>query len=364
MTVLDPYVFKGRFEYDPDMGFRIRAYYPTGLYDEASHDTVTNRFGFNAPDYPLAKTPGTFRILFVGDSFGWAGGLKGNYIGLLQQTFDAQNDSRRIEIINTGYPGTHTGEQLIMLRKFGLQYDPDLVILGFFAGNDFSDADPYRKRIVLNDSLYDIDRRNELRLLGYPIVLQSRAYIFLQQKYAVYARNRQSKKEALEWARVTGQPAPTNNLTEQTFYAVQNLKLKFFNKHTSDEEFRPNIELIFRSIAEMDELLKARHIPLLVAIYPDEMQVSRSQFETLVQRFGLNADDYDLDLAEKRLRGFLDTKGIPYIDLLDRFRAEEEKQDLYYFRNTHWNQNGNRLAEEMIFDYLNNSSEGRKLMSH
>ena len=28
MTVLDPYFFKGRFEYDPDMGFRVRGYYP------------------------------------------------------------------------------------------------------------------------------------------------------------------------------------------------------------------------------------------------------------------------------------------------------------------------------------------------
>lgn len=79
--------------------------------------------------------------------------------------------------------------------------------------------------------------------------------------------------------------------------------------------------------------------------------------------------EYDPDLVilgffagNDFFEGFLDTKGIPYIDLLDRFRAEEEKQDLYHFRNTHWNQNGNRLAAEMIFDYLNNSTEGRSLM--
>ena len=362
--MLDPYLFKGRFEYDPDMGFRSRAYYPAGLYDVPDQDTVTNRFGFNMPDYPLTKAPGTFRILFVGDSFSWAGGVKNNYIGLLQQAFDAQSGPRKIEIINTGYPGTHTGEQLIMLKKFGLQYDPDLVILGFFAGNDFFDADPNRKRLVLNDSLYDIDRRHEHRWFGYPIVFQSRAYIFLQQKYETYLRNRQAKKEAAEWASLTGQPAPTNNLPADLFYGIQRAKLAFFNKRTSEKQFGSNVEFIFRSITDMDELLKARHVPLLVAIYPDELQVSRPQFETLVQRFGLKADDYDLDLAEKRLRGFLETKGIPYIDLLDRFRAEEQKQDLYLLRNTHWNLNGNKLAEETIFDYLNNSPEGRQLMSH
>ena len=31
MTLLDPYLFKDRFENDPDMGFKVRAYYPTGL---------------------------------------------------------------------------------------------------------------------------------------------------------------------------------------------------------------------------------------------------------------------------------------------------------------------------------------------
>src|SRR5215831_8576244 len=99
---LDPYVFKGRFEYDRDLGFKVRAYYPNGfgMYGESDDGTLTNRFGFNAPDYPLTKAPGTFRIVVVGDSFGWAGGLKGNYTHLLQQLFDQRGD-RRIEIINT-----------------------------------------------------------------------------------------------------------------------------------------------------------------------------------------------------------------------------------------------------------------------
>src|SRR2546425_1921373 len=98
MTVLDPYFFKGRFEYDPDVGFRVRGYYPNGvgLYGDGDDVTLTNRFGFNTPDYPLEKSPGTFRILFVGDSFSWAGGLRGNYTGLLQQMFDARGDSRKV----------------------------------------------------------------------------------------------------------------------------------------------------------------------------------------------------------------------------------------------------------------------------
>src|SRR5882757_4992193 len=72
MIVLEPYLFKGFYEYDPDLGFRVRAHAPF-------RETVTNQFGFNDRDYPLQKTPGVFRVLVVGDSFSWAGGRDGNY---------------------------------------------------------------------------------------------------------------------------------------------------------------------------------------------------------------------------------------------------------------------------------------------
>lgn len=102
----------------------------------------------------------------------------------------------------------------------------------------------------------------------------------------------------------------------------------------------------------MNELLKSRNIKLMVAIYPDEMQVSPNQFDMLVSKFALNREDYNLSLTEDLLGSFLQSKQIPYLDLLGRFRTEEQKQDLYLLRNTHWNKAGNELAAEMLFEYL------------
>ena len=346
MIVLDPYFFKGLYEYDPDMGFRARAHFPA---DEVG---LTNQFGFNDRDYPLQKAPGTFRILVVGDSFGWAGGLEGNYTALLETMFERRDGSHKIDVINTGYPGTHTGEQLVMLKKYGLQYNPDLVILGFFAGNDFFDADPNRKRLVVNGCFVDIDRRHEHRFLGYPVITQSRALLFLKQKYEIHNRAQKALDEGKAWAAATGQPAPYKNLPEDTFLNIQKAKLEFFNTKTSAQRFGSNIDYIFESISEMNDLLKSRNIKFMVAIYPDEMQVSPNQFDTLVSKFALNREFYNLNLAQDVLRAFLESKQIPYLDLLDRFRTEEQKQDLYLFRNTHWNKAGNELAAEMLFQYL------------
>ena len=188
MTVLDPYLFKSFFQYDPDLGFRSRAYYPT------ADGGRTNQFGFNDRDYPLQKAPGMFRVLVLGDSFSWAGGHDGNYTAILERKLENYYGSHKVDVINAGYSGTHTGEQLALLKKFGLQYNPDLVILGFFVGNDFLDGDPNRKRVIVNDVYVDIDRRREHKILGYPIILQSRLLLLIQQKYKVY-KERQKAEE-------------------------------------------------------------------------------------------------------------------------------------------------------------------------
>jgi hypothetical protein len=354
MTISDPYLFKDRFEYDPDLGFRARAYFrsPPGIMGEGDDGTITNQFGFNDRDYPLTKDPGTFRILVVGDSFGWAGGLKANYTTMLEQMFEKRDGSHRVDVVNTGYPSTHTAEQLLMLKKYGLQYNPDLVILGFFAGNDFLDADPNRKRIIVNGCFVDIDKHHEHSLFGYPIIFQSRLRLFLTQKYESYAMTKQARKEAEEWAAANGQPVPTKNLPAQTFYGNQRVMLEFFNKKTSAARFGRNVDYILQSISEMNDLLKARNIKFMVAIYPDSTQVNPQLFDTLVTKFGLNREDYDLNLAQDELKTFLVARQIPYLDLLETFRAEEPKRDLYLLHDAHWNKAGNQLAAKILFQYL------------
>ena len=147
MTLFDRHLGDSFFIYDPDLGYRVRP-----------HAWGSNSLGFNDREYPVARTPGIPRIMVVSDSYNWMGGQTGNYTHLLEERFGAGTGMPKVEVLNVGYPGTHTGEQLAMFKKFGLPFQPDLVVLGFFAGNDFVDAEPFRKRIVLNGMQIDIDK--------------------------------------------------------------------------------------------------------------------------------------------------------------------------------------------------------------
>jgi len=81
------------------------------------------------------KKPGTRRILFLGDSLLWAGETSsGNlYTAVLEHRLNSRSSNRNapVEVINAGVPGYTTYQELEFLKIYGLDMEPDLVVLGF-----------------------------------------------------------------------------------------------------------------------------------------------------------------------------------------------------------------------------------------
>ncbi len=352
MIVLEPYLSQGLYQYDPDLGFKIRPY-----------TNGNNQFGFNDRDYPLQKEPGKYRILVVSDSFNWAGGKEGNYTALLEKRFEQYYQNSQVEVINTGYPGTHTVEQLAMLKKYALQYHPDLVVLGFFVGNDFIDAKPNRKRIIVNDIYIDIDKRKELKIFGYPIIKQSRLLLFIQQKYKVFQEAAKAKQHSVlpssspypfQLVANTSQPEKSPGiLSLETFLDTEKTRLDFCKRQDLQKRvWNDNINYILQSIDEMNRLLKQQNIQFIVAIYPDEFQVNPNLLNQIAQTHELNLAKYDPTCMQSILIHHLKSQQIPYLDFLPRFQAEQKTRALYLLQEPHWNTAGNQLAAEILFENL------------
>ena len=100
---------------------------------------ATNSAGFRGPDVPLEKPPGTVRILGLGDSvqFGWAVGEGVNYLAQLVRLLNERHPDVRWEAIHTAVPGYNTSMQAAVLEARGLDYDPDLVLVGFVRNDLF-----------------------------------------------------------------------------------------------------------------------------------------------------------------------------------------------------------------------------------
>jgi len=100
---------------------------------------VTNDRGLrDTRNFPYEKTPGTLRVLSLGDSHtqGYEVRQDATFSAVLERYLEAH--SVRAQVLNAGVSGFSTAEELAYLISEGYKYKPDIVVVGFYA-NDFED---------------------------------------------------------------------------------------------------------------------------------------------------------------------------------------------------------------------------------
>jgi hypothetical protein len=92
-----------------------------------------NSDGFRDREYSIEKPNNTIRIIVLGDSvtFGW--GI--NVSDTERMLNNDLNTTINFEVLNFGVPGFNTLEEIHLLEKKGLKYNPDVVIIGYVAGD-------------------------------------------------------------------------------------------------------------------------------------------------------------------------------------------------------------------------------------
>lgn len=101
----------------------------------------TNAQGYRDEERRQAKTPGTRRVVALGDSFSW--GTRVEFDDAWPQRLErglTRQRGERWEVVNLSRPGMNTVEQAEQLASEGLAYDPDLVVLGYCLNDSEDDA--------------------------------------------------------------------------------------------------------------------------------------------------------------------------------------------------------------------------------
>ena len=129
--------------YDPLLGFRGRPHLDiawTREMEGGERQVKTNRLGFHDHERALAPSPGTRRILFLGDSFLEA------YQAEIDESFSqrlarnlSRGGGRRVESLNWGVHGYGLGSHFLSVRERVEAWKPDEVVLVLFLGNDLQD---------------------------------------------------------------------------------------------------------------------------------------------------------------------------------------------------------------------------------
>ena len=100
----------------------------------------TNALGFNDEEFTVPKPAGRFRIMAVGDSFTY--GLvpyPQNVMTLLEASLRAACPDRDLDLLNFGIGGTNVADYRTIIELGYATYEPDLVLVNVYAGNDGPD---------------------------------------------------------------------------------------------------------------------------------------------------------------------------------------------------------------------------------
>jgi hypothetical protein len=363
----------GTYLRDRSIGYRLR---PQPAHsDTAGNPYHVNALGFRDREHAPVKPPGTRRVLGIGDSF-VAGEvpLAQNFLRVAERAWNAQvlrsgeGPSRggsapgqppaasadSVEVVLMGLGGYGPRQYLSTLRSVGLATAPDLVLLCFYTGNDVTGVSTRNE--VRRGELYSTSSSNQ-RL---DILRRSHLFAWLEKRFFFgQRRQRIQERRATEVARARaelttrapneapeGKPAPAP-LTRLYLEVIRN-RLAFYAAKPSAPMERLWTEAL-GYLDEFDASCREAGVPWALVIIPDEFQVDPAVRGEALRRLGAQASDLDLDGPTRRLLRWASDARVPALDLLSLFRAEHARLgSLYLPSDTHWNEEGNRIAGEAI----------------
>jgi lysophospholipase L1-like esterase len=144
LALKDETVLFPRYHTDYRYGeYTLRGIRPKSEFWHTSADGswkfVTNSRGLrDAREFPYQKPAGTLRVLALGDSHtqGYEVRQEATFAAVLERYLTARGI--KVEVLNAGVSGFSTAEAVAYLESEGHRYQPEVVVLGFFA-NDYED---------------------------------------------------------------------------------------------------------------------------------------------------------------------------------------------------------------------------------
>ena len=314
LTPLTSYVFRNDpysdFSFLPNLDFHARE------GDLAVHVT-TNFMGLPDGEFAAEKPPGETRILIVGDSFTWggySGDVNDGYPRLLEGLLRPAHP--RVRVINAGVPGYGLRNEVGTIKKLGSSLKPDIVVVGFFVGNDFVDNLGTTNSTVVNEYLINVRQRTALTPLW--VALYKHSHIYRLINY---------------WDPVTSRNTPYTEGTGITYFPEQQA---IFD------------DAVAKTDVYLDDLVKELHrigARPLVAIIPARAQLDPKEMESWKQKLNLNSSA-DPEKPTRAIRELLTAHQIQFVDLLDDFKRAADPA--LYVPNGHASRAGNLLIAEKI----------------
>lgn len=313
-------VSHGLYQPDPPRRYRIAPGFRGTITNQVEFhtDVATNSFGLRGPE--IGPKHG-LRILALGDSFtfGVGAGQDETWPARLAAILGA-------EVLNAGAPGFGVPDAVAWYERYGVELDPDVVVLAVFLANDLQDASPGQPKVAVVDGALVVpgETGGPRRWLYY------HSHLF-----------RLFKSSVLE-----GGLRKRLGLREP--WAVRELRSELSMYSPSlPEELQRGAEATEQGVAR----LAGKKV--LAVLIPSLPQVDPAKWQAVLAQLELDPAQHDPLRPNRLFRGIFERHGVPVLDLTDTFRkAVGEGQRIYYPIDQHLTPEGYELMARSVGEAL------------
>lgn len=335
-----------RYFYSQDDNILHHKFIPnaSGRYKTTEFDTdyKINSLGLRDKEYSVQKPPNTFRVLMVGDSFTEGDGVFSNetFSKRLEEKLQHQPGAMKFEVINAGVGSYSSLLEYLYLKNYGLQLQPDLVILNF----DLSD--------VYDDITYTQTARFDEK--GIPIGISpsdepegllkgpmASIKDFFKNNFRLYNFIRIRITPQLEMAKRQGN---FNGDIHHDKYAL--LRETYVDSDS-------NWALTHKYLLLTRDLLKEKEIDFWMSDYPYGLQIHPKEWKSGRNYWQFRQDTVYSTLPQEKLEQWGIANGIKFINMCPDFKELSKTVfPLYLDNNGHWVAAGHQLVADVIYRNL------------
>lgn len=353
--------------FDPERGGSLNPNAEGWYTKEGKAYVKINRDGWRDREHPLQKPQDTFRLAVLGDSYVAAMQVaqEKTFWAITEQKLGAcpALGGKKPEVLGFGMDGAGTGDELLTYRRHAQRYAPDLVVLAFLTGNDLRNNSAKLETDKLRPFFHlDNGRLVEDHSFRQTAYYQARSGSLMNSVVELLGNFRlmEVAREAYFAFKSKIAPAAATDAKPVSraaalFDEAGILKDAYLPPSTAEwqETWDITAALLTQFNREVTQSGASFHVLVLsngVQVYPDPLLRREYQKE-----FGVA----DLFYPDRRIQSIGEAAGFPVLSLAPQFQAYAERNNVYLhgFENTklgigHWNENGHRLAGEMLAEHL------------
>lgn len=315
----------------------------------------TNSLVYHDIEHDFKKPADIYRIVILGDSYVESFQVELPFTffrkleAALNQNTSLTQSGLRFEVITLGNSGNGSIKEMMALKKYGLKYEPDLVLSFMTDQNDFHDDWAYM-RILKKEAEYTHPNFKPRNIIKEKLAFYDKMLWIENSRLCKWI----AFKLTEGWMKKASQKVVDDQWKEKVGAFVKIDENKEIDE--ANQKWTNAFGLTMGTYVQMQKLSLqsgAKFGAVLV-----DSRLNNNPFLKAKVSKSVAMDKYQLDfgLPIKKTKIVFDKYGIPYLDLNPVFKAamhkKHGKKNTRFAHDGHWNQHGHNIVFEALQGYV------------